>query len=149
MRKSNLKGHIKTQHKGLCFSCDQCDSKTPYPANLKIHIELKHKGIRHRCDQCNFKALRKEQLKLHIAIKHDGIWYNCNECGYTASFKGNLWTHIKTQHVRSLDLSMIYVVSASINQLPNKAIRSIRKLNMKVFITNVKNVIIRQKGNSL
>ena len=43
----------------------------------------------------------------------------------------------------------IYVVSASINQLPNQAIRSILKLSMKVFITNVKNVIIRQKGNIL
>ena len=39
---------------------------------------------------------------------------------------------------------MIYVVSASTNQLPNKAIRSILKLSMKVFITILKNVIIRQ-----
>ena len=98
MRKSNLKGHIKTQHKGLCFSCDQCDSKTQYPAKLKIHIEFKHKGIRHRCDQCNFKALRKEQLKLQIEIKHDGIWYNCNECEYTTSKEHYYKSHISLAH---------------------------------------------------
>ena len=68
MRKSNLKGHIKTQHEGLCFSCDQCDPKTPYPAKLKIHIKLKHKGIHHKCDQCNFKALKKNNLSCTLKL---------------------------------------------------------------------------------
>ena len=43
----------------------------------------------------------------------------------------------------------IYVGSASISQPQNQALGSILKLSMKVFSTNVKNVIIRQTGYSL
>ena len=53
---------------GDCFVCDaEFDSNQ----GLKSHFEAEHKGVRFSCEQCDYKSSYKTSLKLHIRVKHE------------------------------------------------------------------------------
>ena len=51
-----------------CFVC-HVEFQTNY--GLKTHFEAEHKGVRFSCEQCNYKSSYRTSLKLHIKVKHE------------------------------------------------------------------------------
>ena len=68
--------HTSSIHKGVKFSCDQCDYKATQKGNLLSHIKAIHEGIKISCDQCDYKATQKGNLLSHIKAIHEGVWLN-------------------------------------------------------------------------
>jgi KRAB domain-containing zinc finger protein len=55
-----LKQHIKSQHEGKRYPCEECDYKATNKCYLKEHILTKHRGQVYSCDQSNYEKKRKE-----------------------------------------------------------------------------------------
>ena len=113
--------HIKAEHEGVRYECDQCDNKAKEKSNLKKHIDGEHKGLvvasktfpcsqcdlavstsvpsaSQSCELCNYKAALKSSLKIHMKSDHERVQYNCELCDYKAAQKGNLKRHVKSVH---------------------------------------------------
>jgi KRAB domain-containing zinc finger protein len=121
----SLNVHME-KHKGMTFSCDQCDytsngklhlrnhiknmhikkpdacpwSECEFTSkNLRQHINFKHKGINFPCEQCDYKAAGKDMLRSHIQQQHDkSTIFKCDQCEHTTVNHGNLQKHILYIH---------------------------------------------------
>ena len=70
--------HIKAEHEGVRYECDQCDNKAKEKSNLKKHIDGEHKGLvvaskTFPCSQCDFKVMCRKNLIKHTESEHLGI----------------------------------------------------------------------------
>ena len=80
-----MKSHANAIHKGVRYSCDQCDFKAAYINYLKKHLKSVHpKGKKYKSDQSFFKDIQ--------------LPYRCNHCDYSTSLLPNLKKHIKAIH---------------------------------------------------
>ena len=78
-QKSNLKTHINSAHRDVCYFCDQCDYKATWKVSLKKHIDSVHKGVRYACDQCDYEATQNRTLIMHQESVHKDVRYNCDQ----------------------------------------------------------------------
>ena len=49
-KRAILKKQKVSIHKGVSYSCGQCDYKETQNGSLKIHFESIHKGVLYSCD---------------------------------------------------------------------------------------------------
>ena len=49
-KRAILKKQKVSIHKGISYSCGQCDFKETQTDSIKIHLESIHKGVLHSCD---------------------------------------------------------------------------------------------------
>ena len=84
--------HMKSEHEGVKYPCDQCDYKATWKHSLKRHFKSKHVGVKHACDQCDHKATQRSDLFIHIISEHEGVRYSCDQCDYKAKAKKYLST---------------------------------------------------------
>ena len=75
-----MRGHKEEKHKGIIYSCDQCEFTTPRQGNLKQHKHTKHIGIKYMCDICNFSPPTLSKLNIHTKMRHDEISQNKYPC---------------------------------------------------------------------
>ena len=81
LSKEVLKKHMQALHKGLRFSCDQCNFSSATLFALKMHIKTIHEKVKSfLCDQCDYKAASKNTLNKHIRTAHELIRYPCDQC---------------------------------------------------------------------
>ena len=94
-----LKCELQSQKnaEGL-FCCNQCHSRFTRKSHLKTHIQSKHKGGKVACNHCEYQATRKDHLRTHIQSKHKGVKYACNKCDKKYSGRSDLHKHIKSRH---------------------------------------------------
>ena len=68
----DLKIHIKAVHlKTNSYPCKECDAAFSIPSNLKIHVDAWHKGVMYSCDQCEFRTSWKQSLTNHKKSIHE------------------------------------------------------------------------------
>ena len=99
---ATLKIHIQSVHlKMTDYIREKCDKKFSQPSDLKTHVDSKHKGIRYSCDQCDYWAKQFGCLERHINLVHLNIKnYNCGQCDYRATHLGDLKKHVKSVHLK-------------------------------------------------
>ena len=57
---------------------------------LKKHIKSEHEGVKYQCDQCQQEFLSQTNLKQHILSVHEDITYQFNKCIKQYTQKQNL-----------------------------------------------------------
>ena len=62
--------HIKSQHEGVRYACDECDYQSTKQNHLTRHIQSKHEGIKYACDQCDYQFAQQGSLRIHVKNKH-------------------------------------------------------------------------------
>ena len=64
--------HIKSIHKGIKYSCNQCDFRATFESNLQRHIKTKHEELKSQwqCDQCEYKTSDSSNLNRHKKSMH-------------------------------------------------------------------------------
>ena len=50
--------------------CPECQMKFTRSSSLMEHIRIQHEGIRYPCNQCDYKATKLYSLKFHMETKH-------------------------------------------------------------------------------
>jgi hypothetical protein len=98
----DLKRHIKRDHEGLRYYCDQCAFSAKALGHLGIHQQSVHEGVRYNCDQCNFKGKLKSELRQHIKVEHEGLRYYCDMCDHAAKSVPILKNHMRIQHEKRI-----------------------------------------------
>ena len=58
-----LLSHIKSNHKGVKYSCNHCEYKTRDKSNLTKHKDSKHEGVKYSCNQCKYHTKQQISLK--------------------------------------------------------------------------------------
>ena len=85
-------------------TCLQCGYTCKMRKTLKIHIDNKHKGIFYSCKDCNYRGSRKTSLTRHMALKHQIVRaWPCNVCSYTTVTKDEIEKHQKFVHFNKLN----------------------------------------------
>ena len=82
----------------LAFNCDQCEFTYKRKSHLKSHKLTKHKGVRFDCDRCEFRATTRNILRQHIQSIHEGIRYYCYLCEYTSTKRREVRVHKEAIH---------------------------------------------------
>ena len=96
--KNVLVRHVRSKHRGVKYSCNQCEYQATQKGSIKIHKESKHEGLKYSCNQCNYQATQQGHLERHKLSKHEDVKYSCDHCVYQASYKTNLRKHKISQH---------------------------------------------------
>ena len=52
------------------LSCPECGKTSSDKSNLAKHIKSQHQGIVYPCNECEYKAKQTTHLKVHIKNKH-------------------------------------------------------------------------------
>ena len=96
--KDALNCHIKKEHIGLRYHCNECDGLCTGKQGVRRHVESVHKGLKFDCDmcelmielnsgwrcmQCGKGSKNKTLLKMHFKSEHMGITHTCEMCGHT------------------------------------------------------------------
>ena len=87
-----------------------------------------HKCIVFSCDQCAYKATQKDNLLQHIKSILQIVMFSCNECDYKQHKNGNLLTHMTThagvkfscnfKHIKSIHESVkLFVINVITREL--------------------------------
>ena len=97
-KQQHLKTHQQSMHVGIRFFCDQCDYQAKLAHQLKTHKKITHEGVRFDCDQCEYHATQFRTVKRHKQSTHDGVKYSCNTCEYQTGREDSLQGHVQRKH---------------------------------------------------
>ena len=67
---SHLKAHMKSEHEGVRYSCNECDYQAMTKGVLNKHQQRKHEGLRFLCMECGKQLYSAFTLKKHQEIRH-------------------------------------------------------------------------------
>ena len=85
--KRNVERHIRIQHEGKVFKCEQCGKTYTEYSRLNKHI---------KSDQCAKTFTKSKHQSLNSTSKSKNL--SCEPCGKTYTSKNNLTRHIEEQH---------------------------------------------------
>jgi hypothetical protein len=102
-QQTHLSQHMQSNHKGLRYFCDQCDSQFRHQKSLIQHKKYTHdtKDIEtshYDCNECTYIATTKSGMGKHKQAKHEGIRFTCDQCTHQATQKAHLNRHKKIKH---------------------------------------------------
>ena len=89
--------HIKSVHKGVKYTCNQCDHQASESRGLKLHKRYVHDGVKVQCKQCD-KQFSEASIKTHVKTVHEGVKEYCKHCGQQFTQKNNLKKHVQSKH---------------------------------------------------
>ena len=95
--KIGLIQHVSAVHKGLRFSCDECDYKTTVEQYVQRHKLSQHRKLKHQCPQC-FGLFSKGGLSIHIKAVHKKETFQCEQCGFSTRCNSTLKNHRDYYH---------------------------------------------------
>ena len=61
-------------HKGVKYSCDQCDCQANQQGNFKNHKLSVHETVKY--NQCDYQPTQMGNLKYQKLTVHEGVKYN-------------------------------------------------------------------------
>ena len=84
-----------SDHVGVKYQCDQCESKFTDKGYLRIHKMSEHVGVKYQCEsEFNLKvSLRAHKMSVHVGVK-----YQCDRCESKFTDKGYLRIHKMSEH---------------------------------------------------
>ena len=65
--------HIHNKQKDIKSGSNQKDYEAATPRIRRTHTEPIHKGISYSCNQCQFEVNSKSYLKVHFKLNHGGV----------------------------------------------------------------------------
>ena len=68
-----LKSHKLAVHKGVKYSCGQCDYQATQQGNFQNHKLSVHEAVKYNCDQYDYQATQKGNKKNCLYMKEENI----------------------------------------------------------------------------
>ena len=66
-----LKSHTRAVHLKIDdHICGVCDAKLSSKSSLAKHVKVQHEGFRYSCEQCDYTAKQLHTLKRHVRVVH-------------------------------------------------------------------------------
>ena len=68
---SKVEEDLKKSKLDSNFACKLGEKRSYDERNLKKHLQVKHKGVIYSCNECDFNATLKQSLRRHQQSKHE------------------------------------------------------------------------------
>ena len=121
----SLEKHTKVVHKGIMYSCIECEYRTREPGSVRDHM---------------FLPITEAYKEEYLFITHNGIKFLCPDCDYQTGKRDTLKEHAKNIHKRILNRPYFNSLNSRLKSEPEiptkKVLYQVFKHKLEVKIEN-------------